>query len=158
MAAEATAGKHLSSCGTDLKPWSSGSPEKGQKALAEMENAREISSTGQECDSITQTKRELAGVAALPKHRWLNRSGQAELPAKENPPLLHLWQWKQTVLAENWAALGPQSRQSWERTLPIWSPQWLQQQKLTPGVGGARWNEMMPKLSTGGKGLPLVFH
>lgn len=71
----------------------SGSPEKGQKALAEMENAREPSSRGQECDSITQTKRELADVAALPKHRGLNRSGQAELPAKDQreiPPFLPL--------------------------------------------------------------------
>lgn len=92
--------KHLTSSGTagcqiptDLKPWGSGSPEKGQKALAEMENAREPSSTGQESDSITQTKRELTGVAALPKHGWLNRPGQAELPAKDQreiPPFLPL--------------------------------------------------------------------
>lgn len=72
----------------------SGSPEKGQKALAEMENAREPSSRGQECDSITQTKRELADVAALPKQGGLTDLGRQSylLRTRGKFPLFYLWQ------------------------------------------------------------------
>lgn len=163
MAAEGAAGKHLTSSGhpADLKPGNSGSPfaKKRVKRLWLKWRSPESPPTQDKCVTASLIPRGSSQVWQQSQNiGWINRSGQAELPAEdeETSPLFYLCQWKQTV--ENWPALWSQSMQRYEVTLPIWPPQWPNQQKFIPSMWAARGTEVMPQLSTGGKRLPLVFH
>lgn len=117
-----------------------------QRALQHRTSVWQHHSDQEGAHRCGSTPKILVGLTDLGKQSYLlRRRGKfllvLPLPVKGNS-------------AENWPALWPQRC---EITLPIWSPQWQDQQKLTPGMWAARWNEVMPKLSTGGKRPTLVF-
>lgn len=99
MAAEGAAGKHLTSSGhpADLKPGNSGSPfaKKRVKRLWLKWRSPESPPTQDKCVTASLIPRGSSQVWQQSQNiGWINRSGQAELPAEdeETSPLFYLCQ------------------------------------------------------------------